>query len=105
MNAAFMNCLFKIVCSYAVHAWFKSLEDFTGRSHFVEVLEAVGAEEHERKKEEVVRGVDEDAGSERAGGQAGPAEDQADTDQQQKWTERPGGLFGVHQGEGNAGCY
>src|SRR5271157_406891 len=65
--------------------------------------EAACAEKHEGEDEEIVGGVDQDAGGQRAGAEARPAEDQADANEQEEWAEGMGGLLGVHQGEGNAG--
>ena len=42
------------------------------------MAEAAGAQEHEREQQEVVAGVDHDAGGERARAEADPAEHQAD---------------------------
>ena len=47
--------------------------------------------------------MDQNAGGQRAAGKPRPAKDQADGNQQQKRAERPGGLFGMHEGKGNAG--
>src|SRR5580700_7635661 len=70
--------------------------------HFVEVLEAAGADEHEEKKDEVVGGVDEGAGGEGAGGEAGEAEYEADAVEEKERAERVCNLVGVHGGEGKA---
>ena len=76
---------------------------FRAALHFVEVVEAAGAEEHEGEEQEVVGGVDQDAGGERAGVEADGAEDEADEDQQEKGPEGIAGLRAVHEGERNAG--
>jgi hypothetical protein len=71
--------------------------------HFVEVLEAAGAHQHEGKEDEVVGGVNEGAGGEGAGGEAGEAEDEADAVEERERSEGVGDLFGMHGGEGKAG--
>src|ERR1017187_563790 len=66
------------------------------------MLESVGPEQHHGEEQEVVRGMHHDAGGERLGGEAHPAEYQADTDQQEEWSDGVGGLLSVHKGKWNA---
>lgn len=47
--------------------------------------------------------MDQDAGRQRACAEASPAEHKTHADEQQERPKRPGGLFGVHEREGDAG--
>src|SRR5664280_1795243 len=58
--------------------------------------EAAGAEEHDRKQQEVIARVNQCACSHGAGDEARAAKDQADTYQQHKRPQRIASLFRVH---------